>query len=233
MGIVSQGNTAERAVPARWLAPPGFCADALRPLMPQLQRDLQQYPYQSITARKLDEARRLLPDGPVRGALAIINRTVWWLRPRQTIRSPMLISLVHDLQELLDDHAMPDMELVVNVDDYPFVPRASTPATPVRQGGSAASRSTLTPKLPPPLFSFYQTRSHADLLCPSSSFREASFEKVVRAYDRQRSQRPWAVRQPRAFWQGHPYCGKHRFGRCSRYLLSHLSAQNAGKRRLK
>lgn len=123
----------------------------------------------------------------------------------------MLISLVHDLQELADAHELPDLELVVNVDDYPFVPRPAP--SPVRS--------------PPPLFSFYQTARHADLLCPSSSFREASFERVAAVYERRARSTPWEARRQVGFWQGHPYCGKHKFGRCSRYLLSHLSAQSA------
>ena len=194
---------------AQTLAPRGFCTEAIRPLIPQLQRDLHRF--RSITPQLLDEARGLLPDGPVRAALAIVNRTVWWLRPTGRPRSPMLISLVHDLQELADAHELPDLEIVVNVDDYPFVPRPAP--SPVRS--------------PPPLFSFYQTARHADLLCPSSSFREASFERVAAVYERRARSTPWEARRQVGFWQGHPYCGKHKFGRCSRYLLSHLSAQSA------
>lgn len=196
---------------AQTLAPRGFCTEAIRPLIPQLQRDLHRF--RSITPQLLDEARGLLPDGPVRAALAIVNRTVWWLRPTGRPRSPMLISLVHDLQELADAHELPDLELVVNVDDYPFVPRPAP--SPVRS--------------PPPLFSFYQTARHADLLCPSSSFREASFERVAAVYERRARSTPWEARRQVGFWQGHPYCGKHKFGRCSRYLLSHLSAQSASR----
>ena len=100
---------------------------------------------------------------------------------------------------------------MLNVDDYPFVPLS---------GRKAAATAPL------PLFSHYQTRHHGDVLCPGGSFREGSYDRLMlRGRRHYESAFPWASKVAQGFWQGHPYCGRHRFGRCSRYLLSHLSAQ--------
>ena len=86
--------------------------------------------------------------------------------------------------------------------------------------------SPLQATAPLPLFSHYQTRHHGDVLCPGGSFREGSYDRLMlRGRRHYESAFPWASKVAQGFWQGHPYCGRHRFGRCSRYLLSHLSAQ--------
>ena len=87
-------------------------------------RDMQHWRPRSITPEMLDKIRAAHRDDPVRVSLAIVNRTVWYLRPLGTPRSPMVIALVHDLQELADQHEVADVEFVLNVDDYPFVSRA-------------------------------------------------------------------------------------------------------------
>ena len=58
---------------------------------------------------------------------------------------------------------MPDVEFVLNVDDYPFVKRRRRRASP-------------PPRPPLPLFSHYQTTAHADVLCPGGSFREGRYD---------------------------------------------------------
>ena len=142
-------------------------------------------------------------------SLMIVNRTVYYQRPVGYPRSPVLTAIIHDLQELADTLPVEDTEFVLNVDDYPFVPLSGRKAT-----------------APLPLFSHYQTRHHGDVLCPGGSFREGSYDRLMlRGRRHYESAFPWASKVAQGFWQGHPYCGRHRFGRCSRYLLSHLSAQ--------
>lgn len=34
---------------------------------------------------------------------------------------------------------------------------------------------------------------------------------------------PWEAKQAKAYFRGTPYCGIHRFGRCSRYVLPRLA----------
>ena len=82
------------------------------PLLSQLKRDMQHWAPLSITPALLDAARQK-PDGPVRAAVMIVNRTVYWQRPIGTPRSPVLVTLLLDLQELADTHVVPDVELVV------------------------------------------------------------------------------------------------------------------------
>ena len=78
--------------------PQELCGAALQPMMAQLRRDMQHWKPRSITPAMLDEIRAAKPDDPVRVALMIVNRTVWYQRPLGTPRSPMVIALVHDLQ---------------------------------------------------------------------------------------------------------------------------------------
>lgn len=196
--------------------PQELCGAALQPMMAQLRRDMQHWKPRSITPAMLDEIRAAKPDDPVRVALMIVNRTVWYQRPLGTPRSPMVIALVHDLQELADSHPVPDVEFVLNVDDYPFINRRRR------------RRASPPPRPPLPLFSHYQTTAHADVLCPGGSFREGRFDQLMLCGAPYYSSRwPWRRKRNAGFWRGHPYCGRHLYGRCSRYLLPHLSAQNA------
>ena len=79
--------------------PQELCGAELEPMLQQLRRDMQHWKPRSITPAMLDEIRAAKRDDPVRVALMIVNRTVWYLRPLGTQRSPMVIALVHDLQE--------------------------------------------------------------------------------------------------------------------------------------
>ena len=97
------------------------------------------------------------------------------------------------------------MEFVLNVDDYPFIVGGETFQHPL------------------PLFSLYQTRDHVDILTPSGSFRQRSFDALLQP---PKSRLPWSQRRNEVFWRGSNYCGWHPFKRCSRLLLSHLSALN-------
>jgi hypothetical protein len=78
--------------------PQELCGAELQPMLTQLGRDLQYWKPRSITPAMLDEIRAAKRDDPVRVALMIVNRTVWYLRPLGTQRSPMVIAVVHDLQ---------------------------------------------------------------------------------------------------------------------------------------
>ena len=78
--------------------PQELCGAALQPMIAQLRRDMQHWKPRSITPAMLDEIRDAKQDDPVRVALMIVNRTVWYQRPLGTPRSPMVIALVHDLQ---------------------------------------------------------------------------------------------------------------------------------------
>ena len=78
--------------------PQELCGAALQPMIAQLRRDMQHWKPRSITPAMLDEIRDEKRDDPVRVALMIVNRTVWYQRPLGTPRSPMVIALVHDLQ---------------------------------------------------------------------------------------------------------------------------------------
>ena len=88
----------QRADALRLGVPQELCGAELQPMLTQLGRDMQYWQPRSITPAMLDEIRAVKQDGPVRVALMIVNRTVWYLRPLGTQRSPMVIALVHDLQ---------------------------------------------------------------------------------------------------------------------------------------
>ena len=88
----------QRADALRLGVPQELCGAELQPMLTQLGRDMQYWQPRSITPAMLDEIRAAKWDDPVRVALMIVNRTVWYLRPLGTQRSPMVIALVHDLQ---------------------------------------------------------------------------------------------------------------------------------------
>ena len=210
------------------MRPVATCEQTLPlPLMGQLRRDMQHWELRGITPLMLHKIRERKPDNTVRAALMIVNRTVWWQRPTRGPRSPVLVTLVHDLQELADTHDVPDVEFVLNVDDYPFIQRDQR-QRPQRDQRQRPPDSSKPAKPPLPLFSHYQTRDHLDILCPGGSFREAAYDSLMlRGSEHYEQRYPWQSKRPVGFWQGHPYCGRHRFGKCSSLLLPHLSAQNA------
>ena len=166
----------------------------------QLLRDMQHWPPRSITSALLLRAHAIEND--VRAAVAIVNGSVFWLRP-QGNRNNLLTALVHDLVDLCDHYAVPDVELHLNVFDEPAVPL----------GGEA---------LPTPIFSFFQTRAAADLLVPTSYFRTLGFDRLLQ---RLQSPPPWDGRRNAALWRGTLFCGPNRFLVCSRAAVAHLSAQ--------
>ena len=212
------------------MVPRATCETELpAPLLSQLKRDMQYWVPRSIRPNLLDAAR-LQPDGPTRAAVMIVNRTLYWQRPTGKLRSPMLLALLLDLQELVDTHQVSDVELVLNVGDHPTVYPTSRAASQSQL--NAADRPVDLSQLPPhPVFSHYQTSGSLDVLCPSGSFRLANFDKLMlRGPEHYATRFPWDRKISQAFWRGNPYCGRHRFGRCSRLLLPHLSAQNASTR---
>ena len=145
----------------------------------------------------------------VRAPLLIVNGTLYYATaPPTRVPHPMLTAALADLVDLAREHELPDAELVLSVDDYPSVPR--------------------TWHLPLPQISVVQTRTLLDILAPSGRFRIDDYDaralKGRRHYTREH---PWASKRNVALWRGNPYCGTATFGRCSRYLLAHLSAQLA------
>lgn len=198
------------------------CADALRPLVAQLQRDMQHWQHRSITRTLLNQVHATVKSHPaMRLSLLIINGSLLYGIPPVQLRhaNPMLLALLRDLRELAKTYKLPDVEMVVNVDDYPFVSRRPWPA--------GINRTSL----PQPLFSHYQSHLHADILAPSGRFRIDQYDRrLLRGAHHYRRRWPWTRKLPVAFWRGAPYCGIHRFGRCSRYVLPHLAAQWAKAR---
>ena len=119
----------QRADALRLGVPQELCGAELQPMLMQLGRDMQYWKPRSITPAMLDEIREAKRDDPVRVALMIVNRTVWYLRPLGTQRSPMVIALVHDLQAC----ASPPLHLrtparLPNVCTLARLPRPCTPA---------------------------------------------------------------------------------------------------------
>jgi len=190
--------------------PHGTCVTALQPIVRQLERDMAQWQIGKIDRRLLQRLYANISESAVHAAIGIINRTVYYLRPLGQPRSAMLVSAVHDLQEAADAHPLPDVELMLNADDYPRVWRRS-------------GRTAL------PVFSFVQTSSTADIVCPSGSFRESNYDSLLLGSAVYEEAFPWTSKSPVAFWRGTPFCGRHFFGRCSRYLLTHLTAQNTSE----
>ena len=99
---------------------------------------------------------------------------------------------------------------LLQVDDYPFINREPQRRRPnlLRRRPAPPSRPTL------PLFSHYQTTAHSDILCPGGSFREGRYDQLMlcgRSY--YTTKWPWKQKRNVGFWRGHPYCGKHVFGR--------------------
>ena len=75
------------------------CEEELVPeLLGQLARDMQHWSARSITPEMLAEMRAAKRDDPVRAAIMIVNQTVYWQRPTKTPRSPVMVTLLHDLQ---------------------------------------------------------------------------------------------------------------------------------------
>jgi hypothetical protein len=99
----------------------------------------------------------------------------------------------------------------MQVDDYPFInrePNRRRRPNLLRRRPTPPSRPTL------PLFSHYQTTGHSDILCPGGSFREGRYDQLMlcgRNY--YTTKWPWRQKRTLGFWRGHPYCGKHVFGR--------------------
>ena len=183
-------------------------SEALLPpqLQSQLLRDLQHWPPQSVSLKLLDEAHGI--ESGIRAAVAVVNNTVYWLRPLHG-RSSLLTAMVDDLVELTTYFSLPDVELSLNVGDEPIVPLQHA-------------------AVPPPVFSFFGTAAAADILAPSAYFRTLHFDRALQLGPQHyRDQYPWRGKRPAATWRGSLFCGPNRFMKCSRALLAHLSAQNA------
>ena len=160
--------------------PHGTCVTALQPIVRQLEHDMAQWRIGQIDHRLLQQVYANISEAAVHAAIGIINRTVYYLRPLGRPRSAMLVSAVHDLQEAADAHPLPDVELMLNADDYPRVWRRS-------------GRTAL------PVFSFVQTSSTADIVCPSGSFRESNYDSLLLGSAVYEEAFPWTSKSPVAF----------------------------------
>lgn len=152
----------------------------------------------------------------VRMAILLLNGSVFIADgPPQVTPNRMLREALKDLLVLAARYRLPDVAFVLNVDDYPY----------------SLFDEKARGRPPPPLFSHYQTRRHADIVVPSGRFRMDEYDRTLLLgsswYEREH---PWSEKQSVAFWRGTPYCGAQRFSCCSRYVLSHVSAQPASTR---
>lgn len=186
------------------------CADLLPPsLQSQLRRDMQHWPLESIDRDVLDRAHA---EDATHAAIGIVNGSVLWLAPTNGPRSDLLEAVVSDLVELCEAYPgqVPDVELHIHAEDFPQVPLTV---------GSA--------ELMRPVFGFFQSGASADILVPDGWFRTLRFDRMLRGVSFYRERYPWAAKLPSALWRGTGFCGPNRWGVCSRYLLAHLTAQNA------
>lgn len=195
-------------------------------LRASLARDLSPWPPGSITRHALDASIQRVSRGEsdITAAFGIYNNTLFWLHPdaHPRPRNPHLYAIADDLATLLSLHRVPDVEFVLNVDDYPKA-----------QGMVPTSPEAGAPRVPLALFSYCKReragQSHDyDVLVPSGAFRMSIFEQKLLARTPGRWERdfPWSRKREVAYFRGTPYCGIHRFGRCSRYVMAWLAHQN-------
>ena len=159
------------------MQPSKVCAEELSPFAGQLRRDMQHWKPKSISSAMLHRVRSMRKDPGVRAMLLIINNTLFEIDPldiskcglRECGRHPLMWAQLADLIELLHQHKVPDVEFVLNVDDYPFIGRKNF-------------------KHSLPLFSLYQTREHMDILTPSGSFRQRNFDDLLQL---SKTRLPW------------------------------------------
>ena len=169
-------------------------------LRSQLLRDMQHWSPESITCGMLQQT----VESDTRALVAIINQTVFLLRPTVAARNGMMTAVLHDLAALAVDFAVPDVVLSLNVFDEPVEPLRQRPL---------------------PVFSFFQTRAAADILMPSGYFRTLRVDQMLLSIEQYRKRYPWSGKRPVALWRGSLFCGPNRFLKCSRLVLAHLSAQ--------
>ena len=195
-----------------------------------LRRDLSAWAPRSITRHALDvSATGRLRESDITAAFGIFNNSLYWLNPEAhpLPRNPHLYAIADDLRTLLSLFRVPNVEFLLNVDDYPKSTR-QVPTVNVKRA----------PRIPLPLFSYTKREregsgasfDNADVLVPSGAFRMSLFEAKLleRSVGAWEHRFPWASKRSAAFFRGTPYCGTHHnFGRCSRYVLAHLTQQNA------
>ena len=122
-----------------------------------------------------------------------------WLQPEAhpRPRNPQLYAVVDDLRALLGLHHVPDVEFLLNVDDYP------------------KSHRKVLRGVPAPLFSYTKRerrdpRSGAvstpdyDVLIPSGAFRMSYFDakQQARTPAQWSSRYPWEAKQSKAYFRG-------------------------------
>ncbi len=202
------------------------------PLLPALaaglRSDLAAFRPRSITREAFKEAQRSdkrIRENDITAMFGIYNNSLFWLQPdvHPLPRNPQLYAIADDLRALLGLHRVPDVEFLLNVDDYP------------KAQGKARG-------VPVPLFSFTKRETtdagtgrtsspDFDVLVPSGAFRMSFMDAKLAgrlagapgspaAWE---AQFPWAAKQGKAYFRGTPYCGIHRFGRCSRYVIPRLA----------
>ena len=216
-----------------------------------IARDLLPFEAHSITRHALLQSLERIhrAESDIMVTFGIYNNTLHWLQPQRflTHRSPLIYAVADDLQTLIGMHSVPDVEFVLNVDDYPkarslvaaCAMNASSSSSASGGDGSSGRCGSIRggtggrARVPMALFSFTKHErpgeqyGDLDILIPSGSFRMSSFEGklLARSPEGWRAAYPWASKRSAAFFRGTPYCGQHNFGRCSRYALAHLSAE--------
>ena len=193
-----------------------------------LTHDLSRWSARTVTRHALDSSLHSIKRGEsdITASFGIYNNSLHWLNPEAFPhpRNPHVYAIADDLLTLLAMHRVRDVEFVLNVDDYPKAQNMVPTAPP-----SDGSRGSNT--IPAAIFSYTKRENRAgespdaDILIPSGAFRMSLFEAklVERTIAQWRHDFPWESKHASAFFRGTPYCGIHRFHRCSRYVLPHLA----------
>ena len=148
-----------------------------------IRADLRSWAPRSISREAMDAASRLMPESDITVGLGIYNNTVHFLEPERhpRPRNPSVYAIVDDLRSLLAVHRVPNVEFLLNVDDYPKSHGARVPAA--RTGAAAARAGASASHVPLPLFSYTKRAgsSDRDVLIPSGAFRMAAFDAKLRS----------------------------------------------------
>ena len=142
-------------------------------LIAGLKSDLAAFKPRSITREAFKAAQQndhRIRENDITAMFGIYNNTLHWLQPdaHPRPRNPQLYALADDLRAILGMHRVPDVEFMLNVDDYP------------KAQGKAHG-------VPVPLFSFTkrETRDAStgrtssldyDVLVPSGAFRMGYYD---------------------------------------------------------
>ena len=122
------------------------------PLRAGISRDLLPFAPHSITRHALMQSLEHIhrAESDITVTFGIFNNTLYWLQPDRFKfhRSPLVYAVADDIQALLGMHDVPDVEFVLNVDDYPKAhslvsacPRNASSSSSSFSGGGGGSGS--------------------------------------------------------------------------------------------